>query len=204
MRTIKTPSTNYTATKLPNETAIVNSSPATNGRARAAMKLRLDLQNVSSSREIPAQSLLKLWLQAALGGAALGTQRRQAEISLRIVDEAEMSELNGRYRGKPQPTNVLSFPADLPPEVKLPYLGDIVVCAAVLEREAQAQHKALPDHWAHMLIHGTLHLLGFDHIEPSEADAMESLEIAILKTLQIADPYDAAGPTTEDDLVNHG
>jgi probable rRNA maturation factor len=177
----------------------VNSSPATNGRVRTAVKLRLDLQNASSHRDIPAQSLLKLWLQAAVG-----TQRRQAEISLRIVDEAEMTELNGRYRGKPQPTNVLSFPADLPPEVKLPYLGDIVICAAVVEQEAQTQHKTVADHWAHMLIHGTLHLLGFDHIEPSEAEAMESLEIDILKTLHIADPYSAADHSTEDDLVNHG
>lgn len=156
-------------------------------RARAAAKLRLDLQNASSGYEIPAQSLLKLWVRAAIG-----TQRSQAEISLRIVDEAEMIELNGRYRDKPQPTNVLSFPADLPPELKLPHLGDIVICAAVVEREAHAQHKAVVDHWAHMLIHGTLHLLGFDHIEPDEAEAMESLEIDILKTLNIANPYLAA------------
>jgi len=156
-------------------------------RARAAAKLRLDLQDASSGCEIPAQSLLKLWVRAAIG-----TQRRQAEISLRIVDEAEMIELNGRYRDKPQPTNVLSFPADLPPELKLPHLGDIVACAAVIEREAREQHKALDDHWAHMLIHGTLHLLGFDHIEPSEAEVMEGLEIDILKTLNIANPYLAA------------
>lgn len=157
-------------------------------------RLRLDLQNASSARSIPAQSLLKQWIKSALDGAAIegdsrGTQRRQAEISLRIVDEPEMTELNGQYRGKAYPTNVLSFPADLPPEVKLPYLGDIVICAAVVEREALAQHKRPADHWAHLLIHGTLHLLGFDHIESDEAEAMESREIEILKTLGIADPY---------------
>lgn len=171
-------------------------------------RLRLDLQNASSGHAIPAQSLLKLWVKAAIG-----TQRRQAEVSLRIVDEAEMTELNGQYRGKAYPTNVLSFPADLPPEVKLPHLGDIVICAAVVEREAREQHKKPIDHWAHLLVHGTLHLLGFDHIDPAEAEAMERREIEILKTLAIANPYEIAdyeGDTShndspsEDGLVNHG
>jgi probable rRNA maturation factor len=178
-------------------------------------RLSLDLQDVSSGFDIPAQSLLKLWVRAALQG-----QRRQAEISLRIVDEAEMTELNGQYRGKTYPTNVLSFPADLPPEVKLPYLGDIVICAAVVEREALAQGKQPRDHWAHLLVHGTLHLLGFDHIESADAEAMESREIEILQELAIANPYiiaaDAPGNATresestndespsEDGLVNHG
>jgi probable rRNA maturation factor len=151
--------------------------------------------------------LLKLWVRAALEG-----QRRQAEISLRIVDEAEMTELNGQYRGKAYATNVLSFPADLPPEVKLPYLGDIVICAAVVEREALAQGKTPRDHWAHLLVHGTLHLLGFDHIDSAEAEAMESREIEILETLAIANPYIIAADDahssdespSEDGLVNHG
>ncbi len=170
------------------------------------VRLRLDLQDVSNGFDIPAQSLLKLWVRAALEG-----QRRQAEISLRIVDEAEMSELNGQYRGKAYPTNVLSFPADLPPEVKLPYLGDIVICAAVVEREALAQGKQPHDHWAHLLVHGTLHLLGFDHIESADAEAMEGREIEILETLAIANPYiiaagdDASDESpSEDGLVNHG
>lgn len=173
-------------------------------------RLRLDLQNASSGYAIPAQALIKQWVRAAIEGAD-ATPRRQAEVSLRIVDETEMTELNGRYRGKAYPTNVLSFPADLPPEVKLPHLGDIVICAAVVEREAQEQHKKPADHWAHLLIHGTLHLLGFDHIEPDEADAMESREIDILKTLDIANPYITVDgdpriddSPTEDDLVNHG
>jgi probable rRNA maturation factor len=167
------------------------------------MKLRLDVQNASSDCEIPAQSLLKLWVQAALvtaSAAATGRSCRQAEVSLRIVDVAEMIELNGQYRGKPQPTNVLSFPADLPPELKLPHLGDMVICAAVVEREAREQQKALADHWAHLLIHGTLHLLGFDHIDDAEAEVMESMEIEILKTLNIANPYIESGSATEEHL----
>lgn len=168
---------------------------------RSSTRLSLDLQDASSGFDIPAQSLLKLWMRAALEG-----QRRQAEISLRVVDEAEMTDLNGRYRGKAYPTNVLSFPADLPPEVKLPYLGDIVICAAVVEREALAQGKKPHDHWAHLLIHGTLHLLGHDHIEDAEAEAMESREIEILKTLAIANPYESPNDESpsEDGLVNHG
>jgi probable rRNA maturation factor len=169
--------------------------------ARSSTRLTLDLQNASSGVPVPAQSLLKLWVRAALEG-----QRRQAEISLRIVDEAEMTELNGQYRGKAYPTNVLSFPADLPPEVKLPYLGDIVICAAVVEREALAQGKTPRDHWAHLLVHGTLHLLGLDHIDDAEAEAMESREIEILKTLAIANPYESSNDasSSEDGLVNHG
>jgi probable rRNA maturation factor len=185
---------------------VPRSGPHETARERRIVttRLRLDLQDASSGRDIPAQSLLKRWVRAAIG-----TQRRQAEISLRIVDEPEMSELNGQYRGKPYPTNVLSFPADLPPEVKLPYLGDIVICAAVVEREALAQGKQPLDHWAHLLIHGTLHLLGFDHIDAADAEAMESREIEILKTLAIANPYIiAAGDdnesSSEDGLVNHG
>ncbi len=166
-------------------------------------KLRLDVQN-ASDREVPTQSLLKTWVRAAIGA-----QRRAAEVSMRIVDETEMSELNGQYRGKPQPTNVLSFPADLPPELKLPHLGDIVICATVVEREAQAQHKLATDHWAHLVIHGTLHLLGFDHIDAADAEVMESMEIAILKTLKIANPYtednhEIVDVLRTEDSINHG
>jgi probable rRNA maturation factor len=159
----------------------------------SALKLRLDVQNAASDGDIPTQTLLKRWVRAAIG-----TQRRSAEVSLRIVDEDEMCALNGRYRGKPQPTNVLSFPADLPPEVDLPHLGDIVICAAVVVREARAQHKLALDHWAHLVIHGTLHLLGFDHIDTADAEVMEGLEIEILNTLQIANPY------LENGFNNHG
>ncbi len=113
----------------------------------------------------------------------------EAEVSLYIVDEAESQELNAQYRGKDKPTNVLSFPADIPEEVGVPLLGDLVVCAPVVEREAQEQGKTLEAHWAHMLVHGSLHLLGYDHIEDDEADVMEALETEIITGLGFPAPY---------------
>ena len=103
------------------------------------------------------------------------------------MDEGQ--SLNHTYRGKDYATNVLSFPADLPPELDLPLLGDLVVCAPVVAREATEQHKQLNAHWAHMVIHGCLHLLGYDHIDDAEADEMEALERELLAQLGIADPY---------------
>lgn len=111
------------------------------------------------------------------------------ELSLRIVDATEMQELNGRYRGKHKPTNVLSFPANLPEEVTINLLGDIVICAPVVRREAQMQGKHLDAHWDHMLIHGVLHLLGFDHESDAEATHMESLETRAMATLGWPCPY---------------
>ena len=107
----------------------------------------------------------------------------------RIVDEAEGRALNERWRGRDHATNVLSFPAELPPGVALPLLGDLVVCAPVVAREAAEQGKAEADHWAHLVIHGTLHLLGFDHETEAEATVMEDLERALLAGLGIGDPY---------------
>ena len=114
------------------------------------------------------------------------------EISVRIVDEPEMRNLNRDYRGKDRPTNVLAFPAGDPgflPPGETPLLGDIVVCAGVVAREAQEQGKRPEHHWSHMLVHGTLHLLGHDHADDDEAQAMESLERRILAEFGIADPY---------------
>jgi len=159
------------------------------------MNLCLDIQNASSDPAIPPASDLERWVRAALDG-----RRDDAELSLRIVDEPEITELNAQYRGKDYPTNVLSFPADLPPELGLPHLGDIVICAGVVEREAREQHKSSGAHWAHMVVHGTLHLLGHDHIEETEAAAMEGLEIAILQRLAFPNPYE----TAEDSTQNHG
>jgi probable rRNA maturation factor len=113
----------------------------------------------------------------------------QAEVSVYIVDEAESQELNSQYRGKDKPTNVLSFPADIPEEVGVPLLGDLVVCAPVVEREAQEQGKTLNAHWAHMLVHGTLHLLGYDHLEDDEAEVMEALETRLVTQLHFPAPY---------------
>ena len=115
--------------------------------------------------------------------------RSEAEISLLIVDETEGAELNRQWRGKDGPTNVLSFPSDLPAELNLPLLGDLIICAPVVEKEAMAQKKSLDAHWAHMVVHGTLHLLGYDHVVDAEAQEMEALETRILKQLGYPDPY---------------
>lgn len=111
------------------------------------------------------------------------------EICIKIVDEIESQDLNHTYRNKDKPTNVLSFSADLPDFVESDYLGDLAICASVVEQEAMEQNKILTHHWAHMSIHGMLHLLGYDHIEDEEAEEMEALETEILSGLGIADPY---------------
>lgn len=111
------------------------------------------------------------------------------EITVRVVDEDESQQLNHEYRGKNKPTNVLSFPFEAPPGIEMNLLGDLVICAGVVEAEAQQQNKPLDHHWAHMIIHGTLHLLGYDHIEDDQAEEMEGLEISLLGKLSIDDPY---------------
>jgi probable rRNA maturation factor len=155
----------------------------------------LDLQLASDCSDIPTQQDIQLWLDSLLSYQQLNNK----EITVRIVDDAEIQQLNQQYRGKDQPTNVLSFPFELP-ELVLPdgvhldesmsnFLGDIVICAQVVKRESKEQNKMIGHHWAHMLIHGTLHLLGYDHIEEQDAEAMEGIEIAILQKLAIDDPY---------------
>lgn len=146
-------------------------------------RLRVDIDNVSGEK-IPASAAIKLWI-----GAAIGDRRDKAELSVRITGADEIKALNRQYCGKDYATNVLSFPADLPPALKLPHLGDIVICAEVVEREAREQNKTSEAHWAHMMIHGTLHLLGYDHIEDADAEIMEALEIDILHALNFANPY---------------
>lgn len=111
------------------------------------------------------------------------------EVTLRIVDLVESRQLNSDYRNKDKPTNVLSFPFEAPEHIEVPFLGDLVVCAAVVEQEAREQKKRVENHWAHLCVHGLLHLLGYDHIEETEAQEMEGLETAILAKLNIDDPY---------------
>jgi probable rRNA maturation factor len=135
---------------------------------------------------VPSAASFRQWVNAALAGAK---RRRQAELSIRIVDAAEGRELNRDYRGKDYATNVLSFPAELPPGVQLPLIGDLAICAPVVAREAAEQGKPPRHHWAHMTVHGVLHLLGYDHIVDAEAEAMEALETRILTRLGIPDPY---------------
>jgi len=135
---------------------------------------------------IPAAASFRRWVEAALRGAK---RRKATELSIRIVDADEGRALNRDYRGKDYATNVLSFEAELPPGLKLPLIGDMVICAPVVAREAAEQGKPPRDHWAHLTVHGVLHLLGHDHIEDDEAEAMEALETRILAGLGIADPY---------------
>ncbi len=149
------------------------------------MPYQIDVEVNSSSTKIPSVENIELWIRAALQSDELN----QAEVSVYIVDEAESQELNAQYRGKDKPTNVLSFPADIPDEVGVPLLGDLVICAPVVEREAQEQGKTLDAHWAHMLVHGTLHLLGYDHVEDDEADVMEALETRLITQLNFPAPY---------------
>ncbi len=153
------------------------------------MQLDLDLQLALADDSpylsgLPTEQQLNTWVRAALGD-----QRAEAELTVRIVEEQESADLNTTYRRKTGPTNVLSFPFECPPGVALPLLGDVVICAAVVAREAAEQGKPLEAHWAHMVIHGTLHLLGHDHIDAAEAEAMEALEIALLKHLGYDNPY---------------
>lgn len=149
------------------------------------MPYQIDVEVNSSSTKIPSVENIELWIRTALQSDELN----QAEVSVYIVDEAESQELNAQYRGKDKPTNVLSFPADIPDEVGVPLLGDLVICAPVVEREAYEQGKTLNAHWAHMLVHGTLHLLGYDHVEDDEADVMEALETRLITQLNFPAPY---------------
>jgi len=148
-------------------------------------KMIIDLQ-IACEQEtgLPTTEQIEQWATAAVQ-----PQSDEVEMTVRIVDEAESHELNLNYRGKDRPTNVLSFPFECPDEVELPLLGDLVICRPVVEREAQEQEKPLMAHWAHMVVHGSLHLLGYDHIEDDEAEEMESLEAQIMTELGFADPY---------------
>ncbi len=135
---------------------------------------------------LPATASFRRWVEAALRGAR---RRKPAELAIRIVDTDEGRSLNAQYRGKDYATNVLSFPAELPPGIDLPLIGDLVICAPVVAREAAEQGKPAAHHWAHMTVHGVLHLLGHDHIVEAEAVRMEALETRILAGLGIPDPY---------------
>lgn len=161
------------------------------------MKLSLDLQlaldEEPPSPGLPDAAQMETWVEAALKAAEHHAE--EVELTVRIVSEAESAELNQAYRHKAGPTNVLSFPYEQMPQFPLPLLGDLVICAPVVADEAEQQHKPPEAHWAHMLVHGCLHLLGYDHIEDSEAERMEKLEIAILSDLGYDNPYEDTYPS---------
>ncbi len=145
----------------------------------------IDLQLVTESKDIPSEMLFQRWMDIVLTDSGV-----DSEVLIRIVDEDEMIQLNQQYRNKQGTTNILSFPFDVAEDVDNILLGDLVVCAPVVEQESQEQGKLLEHHWAHMIIHGLLHLLGYDHINDDEADEMESLEIKFLTAINISNPYE--------------
>ncbi|MGF1695006.1 rRNA maturation RNase YbeY [Vibrio lamellibrachiae] len=149
------------------------------------MSIELDLQiAVEDEKGLPSEADIHLWLSKAVTNF-----QSQAEVTIRIVDTQESHELNHQYRGKDKPTNVLSFPFEAPPGIELDLLGDLIICRQVVEQEAQEQSKPLMAHWAHMVVHGSLHLLGYDHINDEEAEEMESLETEFLMSMGFNDPY---------------
>lgn len=149
------------------------------------MKLRLDVQYACKHRGLPGRAAFAKWARAALSGV----RRVNLDLAVRIVGNAESARLNARYRGKHGPTNVLSFPCDDPLGRRRGLLGDIVICAPVVAREAGAQNKVETAHWAHMLVHAIMHLRGYDHATGAGAKTMEAREIRVLKRLGFPDPY---------------
>ena len=137
---------------------------------------------------LPKQSQFQHWVDTALAEVCHDPEQ-EFELTIRLVNQDESRQLNNQYRGKDKPTNVLSFPFETPEGIELNLLGDLVICIEVMQAEANVQNKALFDHWAHLVIHGCLHLVGFDHISDDEAVEMESIEIAILAKLGISNPY---------------
>lgn len=148
-------------------------------------------EDVSGAEGVPAAINIEQWVRQVFDNQVDANEL--PEVNIQVVDEADISELNKTYRHKSGPTNVLSFPFEAPPglpaEEAEALLGDIVICAQVVSREAADQHKDLQAHWAHMVVHGVLHLLGYDHLNDEEAEIMESLEVQILNDLAFPNPY---------------
>ena len=150
------------------------------------MNVTVDLQNASGVRKLPLKRQFAQWASLALADMPATAER--THVSIRIVDEEESAELNERYRNKPGSTNILSFPVPAA-LIAAGTLGDLAICAQVVEREAREQGKSAPAHWAHLVIHGVLHLQGYDHESAPDAARMEALEVSILDKLDIANPY---------------
>ena len=148
------------------------------------MKIKVDIQRATNTPDIPENRQLRKWARIALSD-----YDKDAELTIRIVDEKEGTELNRKWRKAKGPANVLSFSYEDNNRIAGGLLGDIIICAPVIRREALEQKKSLASHWAHMVIHGTLHLLGYDHIKTKDAREMERLEIRLLESLGYTDPY---------------
>ena len=148
------------------------------------MAILVDIQRAWTLKETPGAASIESWVNAALGN-----RTGPFELNIRIVDQQESAQLNLHYRGKEGPTNVLSFPFDAVTPEPMPILGDLVICGPVVLEEAKEQNKKNDAHWAHMVVHGVLHLLGYDHCVDNEAEEMETLERAILRGLNYPDPY---------------
>lgn len=155
-------------------------------------KCKIDVINEIESDAVPSETQFQLWTDITIASLpdTLKTNINHTEIAVLIVDEKKSAELNKTYRHKTGSTNILSFPAQKIPGMDVDSLGDLAICAAVVEKEAVEQHKKSEVHWAHMTVHGILHLLGYDHIAEDEAQVMESLEILILKKLGYENPYE--------------
>jgi len=148
-------------------------------------ELATEVQNVSGYGNVPKTELIRAWAATAYGKVA----NTDAEVTVRVVDEEDGRQLNMQYRNQPAATNVLSFPFEDPPGMKTKILGDIVLCAPVISREALDQGKPLAAHWAHMIVHGVLHLCGYRHDVENDADLMEQLEAQIIEQIGFTNPY---------------
>ena len=153
------------------------------------MQVIIDLQIATDEalESYPSLELMTKWATVAL---KTGGRKKDSEITIRMVNSEEIHQLNSTYRHVDRPTNILSFPFELPEGVEdLPLLGDLVVCKEVLERECKEQNKTLEEHFAHLIVHGCLHLIGYDHIEEEDAKEMEPLEIKAMEELGYDNPY---------------
>lgn len=148
------------------------------------MTIELELQIATDAQTLPHPAQFREWI-----GNTLDERFDNVELTIRLVDVEEMTELNETYRKKHGPTNVLSFPAEMHHDLDYPVLGDVIICAPIVEQEANAGNIDLLAHWAHMVVHGTLHLLGYDHIRKAEAEEMEELETRIMTELGYPAPY---------------
>lgn len=148
------------------------------------MSVVVDIQYAIRSDDDPNPGLLQTWVEAAMG------LETEAELVIRVVDQAESTRFNQTYRGIPGPTNVLSFPFEPPPQIKTAYLGDLLICSPLVSKEAHEQGKSIDSHWAHLVIHGVLHLQGYDHQAADEAARMEAYESEIMARLGFPNPYE--------------